>query len=481
MKNINEINIRETFISVKDAFNRTTKKQRILFVVGLVLLLTGFVFCKDLWQKYTISRQAKKIVTKITQAQKEFLKKDSKYKKDIFADAKFKSLLKVSPAISKSGKDLPKVGGKRKKDNKKLSKEGEDYTIGQSGDFYIENDADNGCVVLKYKRNTTERTTFYASFKDGGILCQGKKCLKEAKNNEADLCYKDGMCFHKKQKEKTERPCGDGNGLQKRKCLPSCENGTCEEWGQCECKKGFEWSGTTCKQSQTEKDCSKEQCFNGIYCEDKDKLEKQIENGSCKRRAVCQKKAGWQYTPWECFCDTKDFCPLKEECIVRPENEEEINLPDEEGSCKDIHYECREEQGWIGIAKNCTCEKIGTFWNIQEKEVKCSPCTKKPVGAVYTSAGGNKDNCSWICDGEYQARKGTCLKPNGQYLCAKTDLHICTDEFSRSRKLQKDAQKTNEGQPCYVEDKDNILYYNQKEKTCQICQCVDLTTGKTSN
>lgn len=546
MKNISDINIKdlhiqERVIKVIEFLKRTTKTQRILFAISIILLIAAFLYGKNLWQEYSILRQAKSLAAKITQSQKDFLAKDKKYKEDIFADNKLRSALNLSRSSADSGTDSfrrnqkgnksssTRTSSKRNSSNrssssrssssrsgysrddydndddnysqnsfgsKSRSRSGssskrkvgksaqriEDYDIAQTGDFYIENDAENGCVVLKYKRNTPEKTIFYASFTDGKVFCQGKRCIKETKNNEVDLCYVDGICFPTKQLQETERSCGDGNGIQKRKCKATCENGSCKEWGACKCKKGFEWTGKTCKQSQTENDCTEDQCFNGIYCENKDKLEKSIENGKCTRVAACQKNTGWQYTSWTCSCNSENYCSLGEQCIFRPQSKNEITLSEEDGgsSCSNIYYECKNGEGWEEHAQSCVCNKIGFFWDPEKKDAKCSPCTNKPEGAIYTSAGNNKNDCSWKCDDEHESRKGTCTKPNGQYLCAKTDLQICTDEFSKNRKMKIDAKKTNEGQKCYVEDKDNVLFYNQKDKTCQICQCVDLTTGKTS-
>ncbi len=480
MKSIADINIQEAVTYVVDAYKKTTKKQRIIFVAVVVLLLSGYLFGKDLWQKYTLLRQAKKIVTKISQSEQAFFNKEQKYKKDIFTESSLVNELHIVVGYDDGGgMDDPFLANRRKKRNAK--KADQDLNVGQSGDFFIDVDADNACLVLKHEKNSFNQTTYYASFTNDKVLCQGKRCFKQAKNGQDNLCYVDGSCFAPRLTLETKRSCGGSRGSQTRVCQPSCEGGTCQEWSPCQCEKGFEWDGKTCKQSQTEKDCKKEQCFNGIYCEDKEIVAKDIKHGTCKRFASCQKNRGWNYTSWECSCDGDEFCALKEECTDKPGNSGDITLPNDEGFCTDIYYTCEEGQGWIQKAKNCSCYAVGTFWDAQKGETKCSPCTKKQEGAVFTSAGTDKDDCAWKCGIGYYERNGACLKPDGQYLCARTELQICTDDFSKKRKIQKDAPKTNEGQSCFVEDKDNILFYNQKEKTCQICQCVDLTNTKISD
>ena len=475
MKNIADINIQEAFSYIVNLYNNTTKKQIITFIVTVFLIIAGYLYTKSLWQKYSILKQAKTIITEISNKQKSFFEKDGKYKKDIFADTKLTQTLNLDLDTN----DVFGISSQQKRKRLIAPRTVEDYNVAQSGYFQIEVDPDNACMVLKYKRNTTDKTIFYASFAEDKILCQGKKCFKNANNEKENLCYNGGSCFPAKLTEPTQRSCGDGNGTQTRKCLPSCNGGNCEEWEPCACKKGFEWNGTTCKQSQTEKDCTAEQCFNGIYCDDKEPLRKNIQNGECRRLASCQQNKGWIYTSWECDCDKETFCPKDEKCLPLPENKESLILPDNEGSCNGIYYTCREKRGWVEYAKQCVCNKPGTFWDAEKGEAKCSPCTKKPIGAAFTSAGNNKDNCSWKCENGYQERKGTCLKPTGQYLCAGMDLQICTDDFSKNRKIIKDAKATNEGQPCFVEDKDNILFYNKKTQFCKLCQCVELTNGNT--
>lgn len=480
MKSIADINVQEALVYIKDLFKKTTKTQRIIFAVVVLFLFTGYFLGKDLWQKYSMLGQAKKIVAKISQSEQDFLNTEKQYKKDIFSDEKLVRELQVTVGYNDmDSMEDPLFMNRRRRRNKNSN---QDLNVGQSGDFFIDVDAENGCLVLKHERNSINQTTFYASFTNGKVLCQGKKCFKQSKNGEENLCYVDGSCFAPRLKAETKRLCGDGRGSQTRVCQPSCEGaGICTEWSPCQCERGFEWDGKTCKQLQTEKDCTKDQCFTGVYCEDMEPLTKDVDNGSCKRLSSCQKNRGWSYTSWECSCNGDDFCSLKEECVKKPENKDNIDLPDNEGVCTNIYYTCEEGKGWIQKAKNCTCYAPGTFWDRQKGETKCSPCTKKQEGIVFTSAGTDKDDCPWKCRIGYYDRNGNCLKPNGQYLCAQTDLQICTDDFSKKRKIEKNATKTNERQSCFVEDKDNILFYNQKEKTCQICQCVELIDKKLLN
>ena len=480
MRNLDEINIQEVITHIKSIYNKTTTKQRIIFVVTVSFLLCGYLVSKNIWEKHKILKQAKYIVTEISKSEDNFLKQNGVYKKDIFTDSRLKTLLKINNRSNDDFSYAMSTNSKGRRSNINTNNE-EDPNVAQSGDFYVEVDAENACVVLKYKRNTSDKTIYYASFKDSKTLCQGKKCFKQSKNENENLCYLNGSCFHVKLNLKNEQTCGNGNGKQTRTCQPSCNGGTCGKWSECVCKKGFEWDGTTCKQSQTEKDCKENQCFNGIYCEDQETLTKNIENGTCQRVAACKVNSGWQYADWVCSCNSDNFCASKETCIARPNNKPKITLPNEEGSCNNVYYECKDGEGWIEKAKNCTCGKTGFFWNITSKEAKCSPCTKKPEGAVFTSSGKYKDACTWKCDEGYQNRKGTCIKPTGQFLCAKMDLQICTDDFSKNRKIQKDAKKTNEKQSCFIEDKENILFYNKKEKSCILCQCFDLNNTKTLN
>lgn len=479
MRKLSEINVKDALNyiigHVKGFYTKTTKKQRIVFVVVVLVLSCGYLFCKNIWEKYSVSKQAKHIIAEVSKSENSFFQKNGAYRKDLFKDANIRSVLKI---VNKRNEDddFDPFGSTKRRRNTSNRDTMEDPNIAQSGDFNIEVDAENACVILRYKKETSARTIYYASFKDSKTLCQGKKCFKQAKNENEDLCYLDGVCFHAKLTLREKQTCGNGKGEQTRICKPSCDGGICEEWGECFCKKGFEWDGTTCKQIQTEKDCNENQCFNGIYCEDKGPLTKNIEKGTCQRVAACQKDKGWQYTPWECSCQDDNLCPLKEECIIRPDNQKQVVLPNEEGSCKDVYYECKEGEGWIEKAKNCICDKPGFFWDTSKKEAKCSPCTKKPEGAKFTSSGKNKDACAWKCEEGYKERKGVCIKPTGQYLCARMDLQICTDEFSKTRKMQKDAKQTNEKQPCFLEDQDNILFYNKKEKSCVLCQCFDLNS-----
>lgn len=470
MKNLADIKIQDAFFALVDWFSKTTKKQRIMLGIVVLLLIIAYFVGKNFWERRTILKQAQRIVAQISRTQREFFEKDKAYKADIFAD----QMLAGSLGIGYNNFDESEgfsMAGRGDGMGLRQDERNTDYTVGQSGDFYIENDAENGCVVLKYKRNTPQKTIYYASFDQGKTYCQGTKCLKETKNNTVNLCYENGGCFPQKQKQITERVCGDGNGKQTRECVPSCEEGSCKNWSECICKKGFEWDGNTCKQSQTEKDCREDQCFNGIYCEDKDNLTKNIKHGSCTRRSLCQKNRGWLYTDWECSCEG-NFCSLKEECITRPQDKDKLDLPEQGNVCFGISYQCENGKGWQAKAKQCDCNAIGTFWDTKEGNAQCSECTKKPVDAVFTSAGKNQDTCTWKCKEGYYYRNNSCLKPNGQYLCADTDLSTCTDYFSKSRKMKIDAKNTNEGQPCFVEDKDNTLYYNKKSSSCQICECV---------
>lgn len=481
MRNLDDIDVKEVIDYLKKLYNKTTKKQRLWFCLVIFLLSSGYMIGKNLWERYTIFKQAKNIITKISKSENSVFEKDGTYKKDIFSDPTLASSLSMPVGFSYDTDFNRNSDLYQRRPSSRYDDADDNLGTGISGKFYIEVDADNACVVLKYERNTPDRTTYYASFKDDKILCKGKKCFKEANNKKENLCYTNGSCFHANLNKNTKRSCGNGRGSQTRECTPSCDGGNCGEWGECTCDKGFEWDGKTCKQTQTEQDCTEEQCFNGIYCEDKESITKNIENGNCKRSASCQKNKGWIYTPWECSCNDYNFCSSKEECLPRPKNKAKITLPDEQGFCNDVYYSCQEGQGWIEKAKRCTCNKAGYFWDSQTAITNCSPCTQKPNGAVFTSAGKNKDNCEWKCDEGYQKRNGTCVKPNGQYLCAPMNLQICTDDFSKSRKIKKDARKTNEQQLCFVEDKDNVLFYNQKEKSCILCQCLDLITGKATN
>ncbi len=469
-----KINIKEKVLSL---YNRTTKTQRIVFPLLVLLLISAYLYGKEIWDKYSVSKQAKNIITTISKSEKDFYTANGEYNKDIFRQSKLVKELNIKTESEVENN----IQFSRRRFGKNINNDQTSYDTGYSGDFYIETDASNACVVLKYKKNTSDKTTFYASFEDENIFCQGKKCFKQSSSNNEKLCYSDGGCFVPKQTQQTQQKCGNGRGTQTRECVPNCEGGSCKPWNECVCEKGFEWDGETCKQLQTEKDCTQDQCFTGIYCEDREPVTKNITNGSCERIASCQKNKGWEYTPWQCSCNSKDFCPSSEACVAYPGNKEKLVLPNQEGFCTKVSYICDKDQGWVAHANKCVCDKVGTFWNRKKGEAKCSDCTNKPEHAIFTSSGNDKGACSWKCENGYQEKKGKCVKPNGQYLCVRTDLQICTDDFSKKRKLQKDAKKTNEGQSCFVEEKDNVLFYNQKERTCQICQCVDLANGKISN
>lgn len=479
MRSLSDIDVNEVFVYLKNLYDKTTKRQRILFLVIVISLISGYFYGKNWWERYQITKQAKNIITKIVKSEKDFFAANGKYATNIFKDKQLANNLGISSGYSGEDTYFNQDDNMRGwRNSSTFNSEEESSGAVYSGDFYIEVDPENTCLVLKYKKNTLDKTIFYASFEKEKVLCQGKKCLKESTDNES-LCYLNGGCFISKQTKETERLCGGGKGSQTRECSPSCEGGTCGEWSACVCEKGFGWDGKTCKQLQTEADCSEEQCFNGIYCEDKEILTKNIENGSCQRFASCQKNSGWKYSSWKCSCNNETFCPSNEKCFPYPGNTDQIALPNQEGSCTDIHYTCEQNQGWVAQASNCVCDKIGTFWDSEKGEAKCSDCTKKPENAIYVSAGKDGDNCLWECPKEYQKRKGSCVKPNGQFLCVRTETQICTDEFSKKRKLKID-ERNNEGQSCFTEDNDNVLYFDKKTQACQICQCVDLKTGKIS-
>ncbi len=475
MKNIAQMNVKDFFILLVQTFKKMSVKQRIILLVVVLLSVFGYIYGKGMWKKHTVFRQAQEIISKISQSQKDFLEKTGEYKKNLFAEEDIAASLNIyvytDVDTDMDFENSTMRMGRRSRFNKSEA----DYNTGRSGDFYIELDNDNACIIMKYKNNSPEKTTFFASYAEGKAFCQGKMC-KHKKGGGDSLCYRDGVCFTPRLVEKTQRYCGNGRGLQTRKCTPSCNGGDCESWGECVCQKGFKWNGKTCVQSQTEKDCTEQECFNGIYCEEKGPLVKNIENGICKRYSSCLKQKGWIYTDWNCSCDDDNLCASQTTCIIRPENQNEMELPNQQGNCKEVSYVCENGHGWKALAKECICAKIGTFWDEQLKEAKCSNCTKKPINASFTSSAQGKDACSWECNEGYSERNGDCLKPNGQYLCVGMDLQICTDDFSKDRKLKKDT-KTNEGQLCFVEDKDNILFYNKKEKSCQLCQCFALESG----
>ena len=475
-----KIKIVNALIRIKDKIVNSTRKQRIIFLIVFLLLIACSIYAKILWGRYQIVKQAQNIITRISRSEMDFFKINGKYREDAFRDRKLVKDLKITskPPTTQSTK---KSKGKSRRSKKKTVAQGiknDVYDMGYSGDFYIQINAENACLVVKYKKNTLDKTTFYASFDQKQMFCQGRNCLRKT-SDDTKLCYTDGECFTAKQTQETKRACGNGNGTQTRECTPSCKGGSCKDWEECVCKKGFEWNGETCKQMQTEKDCTQDQCFNGVYCEDKETLTKDIENGSCKRVATCH-KTGWQYSAWNCSCDNDTLCPVGEKCLPYPEDKERIDFPNQEGFCTNVYHSCKKDQGWITKASNCVCNKIGTFWNAKKGEATCSNCTKKPEGAIFISSGKNQDDCPWTCGKGYDSRNGTCVKPNGQYLCVVTGTQICTDEFSKDRNMKID-EKNNEGQLCYTEDNDHILYYDKKTQKCQICQCVDVKNEKAAN
>ncbi len=509
MKNLKEINIPDLLKRLQEVYKKIRKIHIILFFILLIASVVGFIYAKDAWKEYYVTKGAQEIITKVSQSQRETKKKTGKYTHDLFADKKLVSALKLSSKVSSKSNENSKFGKNNTKYKRRFAMEDEDEdmdnfpsrssktrsksssrnsgkssgkgssdpNIGQSGDYYIEIDAENACMIVKYKRFTPEKTIFYAFFEDGKPYCQGENCKVETNNDEVDLCYLNGMCFAQNLIHETERECGDGHGIQKRKCTKSCNGGNCEGWGECVCNKGYGWDGKTCAQLQTEKDCSEEQCFNGVYCEDPENLEKEIEHGTCKRLKFCQVNKGWQYSSWDCSCDKTYYCPVKDECVIMPEPLKSIELSNQAGSCSNISYRCEKNKGWQNYAESCVCDNIGTFWDEKSKKATCSSCTKKPVNAEFTSNAIGTDSCSWKCKEGFELRKNDCTKPDGQYLCAKTDLQICTDDFSKSRKLKINT-KTNEGQLCYSDEKDHILFFDQKNKVCTLCQCVNVDAKK---
>ena len=479
MENSTKTKITDILIGLKNRLINTTKKQRIIFLVIILLLIACSIYGKILWRRYKIVKRAENIVAKISKSEMDFFKINGKYREDIFRDRKLARDLRISSTapVTRSSKTSKTKNRRSRRRTTSQTITNEVYDMGYSGDYYIQINADNACLVLKYKKNTLDKTTFYASFDKKQLFCLGRNCLKESED-ETKLCYINGECIIPKQKQETKRSCGNGNGTQTRECTPNCKGGSCKDWGECICKKGFEWDGKTCKQMQTEKDCTKDQCYNGLYCEEKESLTKDIENGSCKRNATC-KKDGWKYSSWNCSCNNDTLCPVNEKCLPYPGDKDKIDLPNKEGFCTNIYYSCNKGQEWVTKANDCVCNKIGTFWDAKKGEAKCSNCTKKPANSIFTSTGGTQNNCSWECAKGYELRDGECLKPNGQYLCVATGTQICTDDFSKSRKLKVD-EKNNEGQLCFTEDNDNILYYDKKTQNCQICQCVTLKEDKAS-
>ena len=484
MKKLGKIDIDKIKTNLINFKNKIKKIHVITFIVVVLVGTFGFIYGKSAWTKYSVTKEAKNIIEKVSQSQQNIKNKTGQYTNDLFQDSTVVTELNLSQNIDtlKSSKNQSGISTRKSRNDddserspfrssKSKRETAPDSNIGQSGDYYVEIDADNGCMIVKYRRFTPEKTIFYASFEDGKPFCQGRHCQEEANEEEIDLCYVNGMCFPKKLNYETERACGDGHGKQTRNCTKSCEGGTCEDWGECVCDKGYGWEGGTCKQLQTEKDCDRQQCFNGVYCEYPEALEKEIENGTCKRKVACQPNKGWQYTDWDCSCNKSYLCPVKDECTMMPQNTATLELPDGEGSCQNVVHKCLKNQGWKKFANFCTCNKVGTFWDRKSGEAKCSPCTQKPENAVFTSNSQFTDSCSWQCLPGFDHRKNDCTKPDGQYLCARTNLQSCTDEFSKIRKMEVD-KKPNEGQLCYTDMKDNILFFDKKTQTCTICQCV---------
>lgn len=492
MENIKKIDVEKIKQYLSKVKSKLSKIKKIHVITALVIIVAGsigFFYGKNAWKKYTITKGAQKIITRISQSQQEIKEKTGKYTNNIFEDGSVAAELDLSQDIDTRQSNYATSGRRgrttvrtipteqddeefspfRTQRVKKIS--AEDPNVAQSGDYYVEIDADNGCMIVKYKRFTPEKTIFYAFFKDAKPLCRGRNCKEETNTEDADLCYVNGMCFPRRLKYETEQSCGDGHGKQTRNCSKTCDGGQCEEWGECVCEKGYGWDGKTCKQLQTEKDCNRQQCFNGVYCDYPDILEKTIENGTCKRKTTCQPNKGWQYTDWDCTCDKKYLCPLKDECVAMPRNLDSLELPDGQGNCLSITHRCDRGNGWKQLAGICHCNKVGTFWDRKLGEAKCSPCTQKPENAEFDSNAEFTDSCSWHCLPGFNHRKNDCTKPDGQYLCARTNIQSCTDEFSKHRKMKVDTPP-NEGQPCYTDMKDHILFFDKKYQICTICQCV---------
>ena len=480
LKKIDIQKIKDRLITFK---NKIKKVHLIIAAVLIVCGTVGFFIGKRAWRRYTVTKTAHTIITKICESEQATKNKTGEYTNDLFEDFSIVSELNLSQDIDTKRRTTVSSTTKRTRSvvpsardespfRSRIKKEfAADSNVGQSGDYYVEIDADNACIIVKYQRFTPEKTIYYAFFEDAQILCRGKHCKEEASNENAELCYVNGMCMRKRLKYETERPCGDNHGIQTRKCSPTCEGGECEEWGECVCNRGYGWDGETCKQLQTEKDCNVQECFNGVYCEYPEPLNKAIENGTCTRKTACLPNTGWQYTDWDCTCDKKYLCAVKDECTMMPRNLDTLELPEGEGKCNNIIHRCVKNQGWKPIAAMCTCNQIGYFWDRRLGEAKCSPCTNKPENAVFTSNAEFTDSCSWTCNPGFDFRNNDCTKPDGQYLCARTNLQSCTDEFSKIRKMQVDT-KPNEGQPCYTDMKDNILFFDKKSQICTICQCV---------
>lgn len=473
MKNFAQINVSDIFKFLLNKITKISKTQIIIFVVLVVAACVIYPFTKFHMEKKDILNKAQKIITEISNNQKKFFEENKKYDKDYFKNNKISET--PSASYKKGDKNNPSRNERHKRrfaNKKEEEKEGE-FSSSKVGNFFVEINAEKACVVLKYKKDTSEKTIFFASFEDAKPACIGIKCLKENMQESKSICYQKGECFVPFLVEKTEQSCGDNHGKQTRNCSPDCNGGKCDAWTECTCDIGYGWNGKTCVQLQTEKDCTDEQCFNGIFCEDKEPLKKEIENGTCQRAALCQKK-GWRYSNWRCSCPDENLCALKEQCTPKPENQKTLELPNQQGNCSDILYTCQEGDGWQSIANKCTCKTIGTFWDKQLQKTICSECTQKPKNSHFITAGTDKDNCSWECDTGFENRGGKCVEPNGQYVCARMNSEICTDDFSKNRTLKKDTSP-NEGKPCFTEDNENILFYTKKTNSCILCQCYDFS------
>ncbi len=471
MSNLAEKDVKDIIQALISKIKKITAKQIIALVVLAAVIITAYIFIGKYQEKTKIAKEAKRIATEIAANQKKFFAENKIYDKDYFDhhEQGFDfSLMEEELPVQQTRRNRRRFENQDRNDS--------DSSASQVGVFYVEVNAENACVTLKYKKDTTDKTIFFASFEDPKPLCTGVKCLKKDTNPDGKLCYKGGECYQPFLSEKTKQSCGNNHGTQTRNCTPNCDGGKCDEWSPCECKEGYGWDGKTCAQLQTEKDCTPEQCFNGLSCENKEPLEKEIEKGTCTREATCQGR-GWKYTNWKCSCPDENFCSLKEECVAKPEKQKTFEMPNQQGTCSDTFYVCQEGEGWQTNAKKCKCKNIGTFWNKQAEKATCSSCTQKPNNSHYISAGTDKDDCAWECNKGFENRKGNCVRPNGKFLCANMNPEICTDDFSKERKLKKDTA-TNEGQACFTEDNENILFYTAKTKSCILCQCFDFSKEK---
>lgn len=345
-----------------------------------------------------------------------------------------------------------------------------------AGDYFLILNPKEDCLSIRYKTASKEETIFYVGYEENVIECTGKYCKKQAV--PSSFCYSQGLCFKKTLLSETERPCEGGNGKQTRKCTADCKGGKCEGWGDCVCDKGFKWNGKICEQEQTEKDCTQEQCYNGIYCEDMETLNKEISNGSCSRNSACTPQKGWQYSPWECTCQSEEYCAKEDSCQTRPQNANSYQMENNYGSCVDITYNCENGNGWVPFARTCNCTQIGTYWDSTLSKAVCSPCTNAPQNSTYTTAGGYTNDCKWKCQEGFKLHKNACEKPNRQYLCAsmkddsgRLSTTFCTDEFSKGRKIE-NSDTTFEGQLCFSDETEPILFYSKSKGTCKICQCI---------